>query len=171
MTAALYIFGTSHSLQCAAASVDAAKVAAYEAELRSVCKRHGISRIAEEMSDEGRAKHGVTTTLGRRVAENMGIVQHEVDLTSAERSELGLDNFVAALTQMHHDFPEGDNSFQVAFEAMRLGVRERCWIGRTLARSEWPALLICGADHSLSVQRLWLSLGLPAVVCHANYEP
>jgi hypothetical protein len=168
---ALYILGTSHTLQCASAGVENSKVISFEAELHRVCKVHSIARIAEEMSDAGLTNQGVDHTVGAQVAEKLGIHHHNVDLTPQEREELYLGDCTMLNVVMGGRFPDGGKSFRRAFDVLGNDVRERCWIGSMLARKEWPTLFICGADHSKSVEQLWISLGLQVTIEHTDYEP
>ena len=38
-------------------------------------------------------------------------------------------------------------------------VRERVWVARVLSGDEWPVLLVCGADHAVSVSALFKCTG------------
>jgi hypothetical protein len=151
--------------------VEASKVALFEAELHRLSEEHSIARIAEEMSEAGLAHQGVEYTVGSRVAQALGIAHHHVDLTLQERGALALGDGTMLSVVMGSNFPDGGESFRDAFDVLGNDVRERCWIGRMLARKEWPTLFICGADHSKSVERLWQSLGLPVTIVHVDYEP
>ena len=171
MKVELFIIGTSHTLQCATAGTDDSKVAAFEAELRRVCEEHQIVRIAEEMSEAGLAHQSVECTVGAGVAKALRIEHHHVDLEPEERAALSLDDGPMLNIILHRAFPDGGGTFRTAFDALGDAVRERCWIGRMLARNQWPTLFVCGADHTDSVEQLWRSLGLPVFVVHRDYEP
>ena len=171
MNAAIYLFGTSHSLQCAAPGVEGSKVAAFEAELHHVCEKHAIVRIAEEASKSGLSCCGVECTIGARVAQKLGIEHHNVDLEPEERAALSLDDGPMLNIVLRSGFPDGGSGFRAAYSVIGDAVRERIWIGRILARSQWPTLFVCGADHTTSVEQLWRSLALPVTVVHRDYEP
>ncbi len=140
-------------------------------ELHRICACEKIARIAEEMSATGLAYHGVTTTIGMRVAEKLSIGHHNIDLEPEQRAALSLDDGPMLNIVIGGNFSDGGRRFRDAFNTLGDGVRERCWIGRILAREEWPTLLVCGANHSLSVEQLWLSLRLPVTLVHQDYEP
>jgi hypothetical protein len=171
VTAALFIIGTSHTLQCATAGIDGSKVALFEAELRRVCVEHQIARIAEEMSEAGLEFQGVQCTVAARVAKELRIEHCHVDLEPKERAALSLDDGPMLNIVLHEEFPDGGGIFRKAFDALGDAVRERCWIGRMLAHEVWPTLFVCGADHTDSVEKLWRSLGLPLTVVHRDYDP
>ena len=168
---ALFIIGTSHTLQCGTAEADSLKVAAFEAELHRVCAEHRIARVAEEMSHAGLAHQEVECTVGYRVARALGIEHQHVDLEPLERIALSLDDGTMLNVVHLCSFPDGGGTFRDAFNELWDAVRERSWIGRVLARGEWPALFVCGADHTDSVEKLWRSLDLPVIVVHRDYEP
>lgn len=142
----------------------------FAAELRNICQTHRIARIAEEMSKAGLKHQGVKRTIGAQVAKTLGIAHHHVDMEPKERAMLSLDNGPMLNIAIHRGFPDGGGKFRDAFNALGDEVRERCFIGRILAKREWPALFICGSDHTDSVARLWRSLQLPLVVVHHDYE-
>jgi hypothetical protein len=148
----LLIIGTSHTFQCATVGTDDSKVAAFEAELRRVCEKYRVRRIAEEMSKAGLAHQAVEYTVGGRIAKDLRIEHHNVDLEPEERANLSLDDGPMLNIVCHHHFPDGGGTFRNAFNSLGDGVRERCWVGRMLARKEWPTLFVCGANHADSVK-------------------
>lgn len=170
MEAALFVFGTSHPIQCGTTAVGQIAVSAFEAELHRVCKEFGIRRIAEEMNEGGLERHGVSRTVGQTVAEKERITHHHVDLRPEDRVALSLDDGVMLGIAMGR-YGVNAGRFRDAFGVFWSDVRERAWIGRLLAGEQWPVLFICGADHSESIERLWNSLGLPATIVHRDYEP
>lgn len=171
MDVRLFLIGTSHTLQCGSPEVDPVKVIAFESEVRRICADARIARIVEEMSECGLKYQQVKSTIGARVALELGLAHQHVDMEPSERASLSLDDSTMLNIVMNYGFPDGGGSFREAFDALRDSVRERCWIGRMLSRKEWPALFVCGADHTDSIQSLWQSLGLPITVVHRDYEP
>lgn len=169
MDVRLFIIGTSHPLQCGTKSTE--NKAAFAAELRHVCEEHRISRIAEEMSKAGLKYQGVKRTVGAQVARKLGISHHHVDLEPRARAALSLDDRPMLNIVLNREFSDGGGTFRRAFAELGDAVRERIWIGRVLERQEWPALFVCGSDHTDSVVRIWRSLKLPLVIVHRDYEP
>ena len=170
MDVQLFILGTGHTLQCASRGTDAARVAAYEAELRRICTEYEIARVVEEMSRDGLSYQEVECTVGKRVVASLGLEHQMVDLELAERDGLSLGDGPMLNVVLNQNLPN-DEAFRTAFDALGDAVRERVWIGRMLSLRSWPVLFICGADHTNSVEALWRSLALPVTVLHRDYEP
>jgi hypothetical protein len=155
MKTLLYIFGTSHPLQCGSADCTNSTISLFEAEVRKTCQVFAIQRIAEEMTEDGLKRYGVTETVGQRIAKDLGIAHHNVDLNLEERNRLSLGDYSMARFVLKHGFPDGGGAFRDAFTKIVCDIRERCWCARVIAREEWPTLLICGADHVNAVHGLW----------------
>ncbi len=166
----LYILGTNHPLQCGSISCAQLRVQAFETEVRSLCKKYKIQRVAEEMTKEGLKKHKVTATVGQRVAKDIGAEYQMVDLRQTERRNLSIDDSPVISTVMRYHIAQG-GGFREAFDDLADGVRERVWIGRILSGAKWPTLFVCGSNHVISVRRLWRCLGLASKVVHLDYEP
>lgn len=171
MLGCLYIFGTNHPLQCGCAKCPPDHLSAFENELRAIIEKYRIQRIAEEMNAEGLKLHKVDATIAHRLALCMNLHHHNVELSSEERNLLGIGEnaFVQAISRI--SFKDGGGQFRLAFDKNASKVRERCWVGRILAKPEWPTLFICGADHSESIRSLWSQFRLKAVVLHSDYAP
>lgn len=171
MNIGLFLIGTSHKLQCGSPGVERAKVEEFECEVRRVCAEAQIARIAEEMSESGLKHQEAEFTIGARVALDLELAHQHVDMEPAERAALSLDDGPMLNIVLNHAFPDGGSSFRNAFDALGNSVRERCWIGRLLSRTEWPVLFVCGSDHTNSIESIWQSLGLSITVVHRDYEP
>ncbi|MDE3041135.1 MAG: hypothetical protein KGJ82_11260 [Nitrospirota bacterium] len=132
---------------------------------------YSIRNIAEEMEGEGLRRHSVDSTIAHQLALPLGIGHHYVDLTPEERTLFSLDQ--SAFENVIHrvGFKDGGAKFHRGFDRTLSEVRERCWVARILAKQQWPTLLICGADHSQSIAKLWRRFGLHVVVLHSDYEP
>lgn len=166
----LYILGTSHALQCGSKKCSPSSILAFDTELRGLCERFKIRRIAEEMNADGLTHHEITETVGQRMARELGIAHQTVDLSRKERVDLSIDDSVVLATSMRYGIANG-GGFREAFDDLADGVRERVWLSRILANEEWPTLFVCGSDHAPSLRRLWRRLGLDAKVVHFDYEP
>lgn len=167
----LYILGMSHDLQCGSSNCSSDEVAAYRAKLRSICELYSIKCIAEEMDVEGLSHYGVTKTIAQQVAADISIRQCHVDLSSVERGALSLDESAIFDAVLNFPSEDGGASRGKAFDEVLNEVRERCWSARIIARQQWPTLFVCGAEHALSMQRLWCRYGLSSVVLHEDYAP
>jgi ABC-type ATPase with predicted acetyltransferase domain len=163
-----YILGTSHPLQCGSTECTPASIGAFDEELRRLCEIYKIQRISEEMTAEGLVHHKATETIGQRVARDAGITHQTVDLSQKERNVLSMgDSVVIATVQRQGIFDGGP--FREAFDDLCDGIRERVWVARILSGKEWPVLVICGADHAVSVRRLCRGLGMNAKIAHRDY--
>lgn len=171
MIAALYILGTSHTLQCGSAECTQASIFAFDTELRKLCEKLKIRCIADEMTPDGLKLYKVRKTIGERVARDLRIAHHHVDLSLKKRSALSLGETSVAITAMSCGFGDDGSGFREAFGDLADGIRERYWIAKILEIKQWPTLFVCGADHAVSVRRLWRRLGLEAKVVHLDYEP
>lgn len=167
----LYILGTSHPLQCGSAECSPAQVDAFRAELQRIFTVYKIKCVAEEMTDEGLKRLDVSSTLAQQEALQNDIQHHSVELSEEERHRFSLSQseFVSLLTSISSN--DGGAKLRNGFDRSLCEVRERCWIARILAKQQWPTLLICGADHSRSVAKLWRRFGLKVFVLHEDYEP
>ena len=169
MSFALFIVGTSHTLQCSSGGTAPEKAAAYRVELQRLCLAHGVARLAEEMSKDGLQHQGVSHTVGYEVAAALGIEHQHVELELLEQHALGLGD-ATTINVLQSGYANVEE-FRRRLTILLDDVRERCWIGRILAGQTWPALFVCGADHVESMARLWGSLDFPAVILHADLDP
>ena len=75
MRPAVFVLGISHPLQCGAAECGADRISLLEQKIRRALSKHGIRRIAEEMSDDGfRERAGdeaARETVCQRIAPTM----------------------------------------------------------------------------------------------------
>jgi hypothetical protein len=117
------------------------------------------------MDDEGLREYNVDSTIAQRLASSLNIEHHHVDLTTEARRLFSLDHFALAKTfNPGTKFLQGWNS--------TLGeVKERYFVARILAKQQWPTLLICGADHSQNIAKLWRRFGLKVKLLHRDYAP
>lgn len=165
----IIVLGTSHTLQCGHSSVPVAKTRAFEAEVKALIAHHKIVRIAEEMSSDGLAYHDVTETISARVACELGIEYHCVDLTQVERASLGLgDGPLFTIIDLYNPSDSG-KSFRDAMFELQGEVRERVWTYRILNRLASPVLFVCGAMHVGPIARIWHLLGMRCDIAHVDY--
>ena len=165
----LVVFGTSHPLQCGDLSVAPSAAQAFETEVRTLIRLHGIARVAEEMSQEGLEHHGVTETIAARVARELNREYHHVDLTQAERNALGLGDGPAATIRDPYNPSDSGQGFRAGTFVFESEVRERVWMFRILNRKSSPVLFICGALHVGAIARIWALLGLKCNIAHHDY--
>lgn len=167
----LHIVGTGHKLQCGVSPNSAPEVEAFEKELQHLCNKYSIQRIAEEMSADGLASHGVFATIASRVAKQLKLEHQYVDLDRSERKFLSIDDQPVLTTIMCCSPIDGGAQFRRTMNMLADEVRERVWVSRLLTMRSWPCLFVCGADHVSAVRRLWSSVGLESKVAHFDYAP
>ena len=173
MTPEVFILGTSHLLQCGTAE-NRASVSLLEEEIRRVLSEYGIRSIAEEVSCDGLREKAGGKSLGpvcQRIAGD-DIPVHFVDLDKEERAGLKLSNaYLDAFILNHAEVENEWGRVRGALSEMCGQVRERVWVARVLALDEWPVLLVCGADHVVSVGKLFSCIGVRATVVHRDFDP
>ncbi len=177
----IYILGTSHDYQCGGEKLGRSKhedkfcsrleVTTFRNELRTICKSNNILRIAEEMTAHGRARRSVKKTIGAKVARELEIEHHEVDLSPKERKSISLTD--APLINVIHVFNPADcgSRFRDSMEQLFADVRERVWAARIIEKPQWPVLFICGADHVDSFSKIITLLGFDQEILHRDYKP
>lgn len=172
MRAHIVLFGTSHSLQCGTAKYTSTQLKRFRARVRQICQSHEIAFIAEEMSSDGLSHYAKDTTIVARLAKKLRIQHKFVDLTTAERVNLGIDDGSLATAAMRLGSSTSAKHFRDELTS-RLSdpVRERCWLGRILGSNAWPTLFICGANHVGNMGCLIGSVGQDAIVAEHDYEP
>ena len=174
MTCEVFILGTSHSLQCGTANSGADCVSLLEKEIRRILYEYGIRRIAEEMSLDGlreRAGDEARGTVCQRIAgDDVPVVF--VDLAEKERFDLSLSNRqIDAFMFRHFESNDEGRRVREAYSDLCGEVRERVWVARVLSGDEWPVLLVCGADHAVSVRRLFTRIGVVSTIIHRDFDP
>ena len=172
MTREVFILGTSHALQCGAAECGVDNIALLEEEIRRLLSEHDIQRIAEEMSDDGlREKAGdkAPGTVCQRTAPDE-VPIHFVDLDAKERACLSISHDDIYALMFKHP-PSEQTRVREAFNQLCGEVRERVWVARVLSGDDWPVLLVCGADHALSVRDLFERIGVQATVICEDFDP
>ena len=173
MTREVFILGTTHKLQCGDAECGVDNIALLEKEIRRILSEYDIERIAEEMSDDGlreRAGDKASGTVCQRIAGDDVLVHHFVDLDEKERACLSLSHDDIDAFMFKHPTRELTR-VRKALSDLCGEVRERVWVARVLSRDEWPVLLVCGADHAVSVSALFKRIWVQATVICEDFDP
>lgn len=169
----IYIMGTNHPLQCGKADCSDESIATFESELRRLLTEYDIKRVAEEINPDGLKKYKVSETIAQRVVRklDLDIAYQWVDLSSQERTALSLDNQTLFEALTRSTIQDGGVLLTQAFDSLVDGIRERAWIARILSQEQWPVFFICGSEHSVSVRKLWCSMGFTSEIIYLDYEP
>jgi hypothetical protein len=155
MSARIYVFGTSHDLQCGTGRYSADQIECFRSYIREICDNEKIALVSEEMSHAGLEHHRVTATIAARLAETLRIQHAYVDLDESERAKLNIAD--ASLAGMVLKLSRPGNSRGIREDlSQRLcdPIRERYWVATILNTSVWPTLLICGSNHVINVASL-----------------
>lgn len=174
MIGEVFIFGTSHSLQCGKPE-GSPSVSRLEAEIRRIVSEFGIRRIAEEMSGDGLREIEADQTVCQRLAGD-DLPVHFVDLDKSERKKLAISDshivrLVLDLLHGGNEEEEGTSVREALTDQLCHEVRERICVARILTRNEWPVLYLCGADHAVPVRRLLTRIGVRARIVHRDFDP
>ena len=167
----LYIVGTSHWIQLGVLTkVAKSRIVAFEQEITSICKTRKIEQILEEASAEALRKCNVKKTVCQRLFSEIPITF--VDLDASERFKLGIERDIGLMASMSRArFREG--SFLIdRTECINLveEVRERIWAARALREDKWPALFICGSNHTYRLSRVFDRLGIKNRILHEDFD-
>ena len=172
MKADVYIVGTHHPLQCGADTCSAEEIADFKIEIRRILSEFGIRRIVEEMSPDGLKEKKVAETVCQRIARHI-VVDH-FDLGRQDRQHLSLEKSVGAIN-LHNlvcgGSLVGESNSTIAFDDLVNSVRERLLVARVLSSDEWPVLLVCGSEHTISLQGMFCELRVRCKIVHRDYEP
>ena len=122
------------------------------------------------MSRDGLKFQCVEKTLSNRIADSYDIFYHHVDLERSEQAKLSLDDSLHIVAQQNLDVPN-TATLSEGIERLRHEFRERVWVARIISRNTWPVLFICGSDHSASVHKLFMQLGMRAKNLHSDFNP
>lgn len=177
----IFIFGTSHHYQCGDNTCTGLDISIFESELRNICTLNNIQRIAEEMTEHGRAHYSVQETIGARLARELKIEHHDVDLEDGEKELLSFSDTARITFGEVSDCLNLEDKFFSGMKILKHEVRERIWVTRICAyrtcREEtyeigkWPVLFICGADHVNSIAQIISFIGIDQKILHKDYKP
>lgn len=169
MKSNICILGTSHPVQCGCSDAPIGQVEAFTNEVKRLVEKYKISRIAEEMSLDGLNRLKVSDTIAQRIAIERSLEYQSVDLGNEERANLSLTE--STVLQAMNSFGVSDGKYLMSiFDDLTHEVRERVWVARVLAGKGWPVLFICGARHSIPVERLFRAAGLSAHSEHIDFQ-
>jgi hypothetical protein len=155
MGARIYVFGTSHELQCGTGRYAADEIEFFRSYIQKICEDEKIAFISEEMSHGGLERHRVTATIAAGLAETLRIHHAYIDLDDSERAKLNIADASLADIVLKLSRPGHSRGIREDL-GHRLcdPIRERYWVATILNKSIWPALFICGSDHVINVASL-----------------
>lgn len=171
MSACLFLLGTDHKFQCGGRDCSLDQALGFATYVRIVCQQHNIQRIAEEMSLDGRIRYEVEETVAQRIARELKIHHHEIDLSRSERNALSLADSTFLNAMSPFQSRDGGISLRNKFDALTDEVRERVWAARIMSGSQWPVLFILGTDHVITFQKVWCRLDGTVELLRKDFAP
>lgn len=172
MSPSIFIFGTSHPLQCGTNKYSEDAVKNFRAYILEICSIEGIKIIIEEMSREGLNHYKVKSTIASSVANELQIEYLCVDLESQERTKLNISDVDLCMIAMN--LSKTGCAEQIRDDLThRLSspIRERYWIASILSKNTWPVLFICGSDHVASVASIMGGIIERVVIQEYDHDP
>ena len=122
------------------------------------------------MSEDGLKCQDTEKTLCYQIAQDNSICYHHVDLERKEQAYFSLDDALPVVAQINLSVPDKAR-LSAGVQRLRHEFRERVWVARIISRLTWPVLLICGADHTESVNDLFIQLGMNTKILHFDFDP
>ena len=172
MAPSIFIFGTSHPLQCGTDKYSEDAVNNYRSYIREICSTEGINIIVEEMSREGLTHYEAESTIASSVAEELQIEHLCVDLESQEREKLKVSDGDLAIIAINLSRTGSAGAIRDDLtHRLSSPIRERYWIASILSKNVWPVLFICGSDHVVSVASIIGGIIERVVIHEYDYDP
>ena len=140
----VYLVGTRHDYQ----RVGNPGSEQFRAFIAGACQERKIRAVGEEESFESLSRSGATTSVSKQVADSLHIEHRYCDPSIEEQRALGIPHpgkvGLAAFSPVC-DYYEEDPEVREAD-----AIRERTWLEQIVALNLWPALFVCGANHTAS---------------------
>lgn len=147
----IFIVGTHHKHQfglCNCFDRNDQACEAFANYLKCQCIVFDIKTLVEEMCCDARIKWGISLTVPESVALDLKIDHADCDLNEEERRLLGIVNEGIIRTNgIFHKYTEKTIQKNIRREYDK---KEFEWIHRISQLPNYPALFICGSEHSSS---------------------
>lgn len=155
MIAKIYIFGTSHSLQCGTTPYTKDQIDHFRSYIQEICDNEKIALISEEMSQAGLEHYGVSATIAAGHAKTLCIQHAYLDFGASECERLIIAGASLAGIVLKLNRPGNSRGLREDLnQRISYPIRERYWVARILSTSIWPTLFICGSTHVINVASL-----------------
>lgn len=136
------IIGTCHSYQ--RGQIDAE---AFEQMVESYASAYSFAAIAEEMSRDALAEHGLKQSICERVADRRHLDHSYVDPDGPMRTTLGIEPTMNVDWAGMKGCPYSRQEIEQHNWNRNFHPREKYWLERLHKFDRWPVLFVCGADH------------------------
>lgn len=155
MIAKIYIFGTSHYLQCGTHPYTKDQIECFRSYIEEICEKEKIALISEEMSQKGLERYLVSGTIAAGLARTLCIQHAYVDLEESECTTLKIADKSLAGIVLKLNRPGNSRGIREDLnQRISYPIRERYWVATMLSTSIWPTLFICGSNHVINVASL-----------------
>jgi hypothetical protein len=177
MMPTIFIFGTTHQLQCGAEKYPQEHIENFRSYVRDLCEAHAVKVIVEEMSQDGLKHYNVQSTIAQQVAKELVLAHEYTDLDDSERGRLHISDgelarIALSLSRGNQSNPGNAGCIREDLtQRLSNPIRERYWAATILAKNVWPTLFICGSDHVLNVSSILGGLVERIVILEYDYDP
>ncbi len=160
------LIGTSHEYQTRHADSNLEKIEQFKNMLLEQCSANAVRLIAEEMHEEALAENA-SKSVPQEVAIKLNIQHDFSEMSLKERAEAGvIYNIDVTAWRMKWTEQEkmlkGRNSH---------AIREKYWLNKLRSLDLWPAIFICGADHTEFFRTLLCEEGIEVVDTFSDWVP
>lgn len=166
----IVLIGTSHKYQIRGPNCAPADAEKFENLLFSICLKHRLNGIAEEMNWYALKQSGSLESVAQSAATLMGINHQLSDPPPEIRKDLGIicdENAFRARCWLQ-DWTEQQIKAAVLKSHKR---REEYWLSKIRSFDFWPLLFICGAGHLKSFETLLIKNNFKAIVATPDWMP
>ena len=144
----VYLAGTAHRYQRDSTLVPESQIEELRKMLREIIEQKGIRGIAEEMSKDGLPFSRNRRSVGKQLADQLGLAHDYSDPDEATRKALSIEKGKQADPK-----------------------RERYWLERLQSFVEFPVLFILGARHFESFTSLLTQSGFQVFEVVRDWKP
>lgn len=175
----VYIFGTDHKLQCVKVNPQVCQdlIDDYKKEIRNIVESEEIQVLYEEWHPNfaiNSCYKGTHLEVWHSTGE-LSLNPVPVDIGPTHRSEWACVrsciNFPLFEPEDQYKAVCPNMDYAAECDCMLLvdEVRERVWVAQIRRKNEWPALLVCGADHTTRLRELFERFGVACEILHKDF--
>jgi hypothetical protein len=152
MSETIYIIGTDHKYQHKSPEFSQLQHEGFEKYIGQIILEKSIALLAEENCEQAVKENDLTESVIQCLARQYAI-QHlfcELDRKTRSENDMGPEDNIRISGLMNN---ESTDKIEQAVEKSYRN-REAHWLRCILQKAVWPALFICGANHSIQFQQL-----------------
>lgn len=165
-TKRVILIGTSHEYQTRHADSNLKEIEQFKNMLIEECSANAVRLIAEEMHEEALAENA-SKSVTQEVAIKLNIQHDFSEMSRKERAEAGVIPYIEVMAwQMKWSEQE-----KMLNGRKSHAIREKYWLNKLRLLDLWPALFICGADHTEFFRTLLCDNGIEVVIAFSDWAP